>query len=598
MRKLLLSAIMALAVSPAFSQVTLGYADEITSGWGDRNCVVTPYISFSKAMLEPYKESSIVSVNIGLMEDASNCYLYIKNNANDNGNLYRQKLDDLKAGWNEIVLEEPFLITGDQDLAIGYKGSFTNAGGVGISDDSFTEADIVYYNSNNTWTTTGGSICINAVIDGDNLPVNEIGIFKLSEDKSQSSEYDRFYNLYARNMGNNIVDNCVIEVLLDEQPIEDLQLEGIGKNKKKPFSFKVSSDVPGNHVVKVNVKSVNGKEDIYAYNNSLSTTFNILDSRFIANVVCEEYTGTWCGWCPRGLEGLEMMKNKYPGRFLAVSIHMNDDLEIDPLSDYSYRAEIDKVAGAPYCNVNRKYSGDPFDDIQNLYNLSTAAPVHLAISARATIDNENLITVTGEIISDTDLKNCEYNIAFPLTEDGVTGYYQTNYYSGVDYEFFGWESKDPITTDVVFNDVARAIIGGVNGMSLFKGDLKAFEPYEFEYSFNVPSNVRDVSKLNVIAQVMDPANSFIVNSTGVSLKNSGVASIADSEKVTLKVVNNEIIILNNGTEECSVSVYDISGSPCRNGKLSDRFSVSLEGGIYLVTVTDRSGKMKTWKVRI
>lgn len=598
MKKLLLTIITAVTVLQCYGQINLGYADQMTSGWGDRNSVITPYISFSKAKMEVYKGNEIVAVNIGVMEDASNCYLYFKKNANDNENIYRQKLDDLKSGWNEIILDTPLTITGDTELAIGYKGSFSNAKGVGISNENFTEGDIVYYNSNNSWTTTGGSICINAVISGDNLPENEIGIFKLLEDKSLATEYSHSYNSYVKNLGNNSINNCEIGVFLDEEIIETIQLENIEKNERKNFSFTVSSDVPGNHNVKLNVISVNGDMDVYPYNNTLSTTFNVLDSRFISNVVCEEYTGLWCGWCPRGIEGLEMMKKKYPGRFLAVSIHMNDKLEIDPESDYNYKEEFDKVAGAPYCILNRKYGGDPYMDIENLFNLSTSSSTHLTISANATVNADNTITVNGEILADTDLNNCEYNIAFPVTEDGITGYAQTNYYSGVDYEFYGWEKKDNPTRDIVFNDVARAIIGGAYGMPLFKGNLTAYEPYNFEYTFSIPSEVNDKRKINVIAQLIDPASSFIVNATGVQLDYSGIAAIEALDEINLIIRNGEITLVNSGTSTSALSIYDITGKLIQRGQLIDEYTANLGEGLYIVKTVNSLGSTQSWKVKI
>ena len=38
-------------------------------------------------------------------------------------------------------------------------------------------------------------------------------------------------------------------------------------------------------------------------------------------VVVEELTGTACGWCPRGLVGMKMLRDLYGDRFIGVAVH-------------------------------------------------------------------------------------------------------------------------------------------------------------------------------------------------------------------------------------------------------------------------------------
>ena len=42
------------------------------------------------------------------------------------------------------------------------------------------------------------------------------------------------------------------------------------------------------------------------------------------HVLLEEFTGSWCGYCVRGAYAIELMKEKYPDRTIAISIHNND----------------------------------------------------------------------------------------------------------------------------------------------------------------------------------------------------------------------------------------------------------------------------------
>lgn len=38
-------------------------------------------------------------------------------------------------------------------------------------------------------------------------------------------------------------------------------------------------------------------------------------------VVEEEFTGTHCGWCVRGIAGIEASKQKYGDRLIVIAVH-------------------------------------------------------------------------------------------------------------------------------------------------------------------------------------------------------------------------------------------------------------------------------------
>ena len=118
-KRLLLSAIMTISIfTTSMAQVIMRYGPEIDFGWGDASSVVTPYVTFPAKFTAPYAENNITHVKIGLCQPASNCYLYIKENPNDDENLYRQKIGEFEAGWNDITLTTPFPIEANQPISI------------------------------------------------------------------------------------------------------------------------------------------------------------------------------------------------------------------------------------------------------------------------------------------------------------------------------------------------------------------------------------------------------------------------------------------------------------------------------------------------
>ena len=48
----------------------------------------------------------------------------------------------------------------------------------------------------------------------------------------------------------------------------------------------------------------------------------------------EEYTGTWCGWCPRGFTGMEMLRETFGEDFIGVAIHNQDPMAVLTTSQY------------------------------------------------------------------------------------------------------------------------------------------------------------------------------------------------------------------------------------------------------------------------
>lgn len=593
--------LLCLATATALSssaQVTLRYADNPDSGWGDASSVVTPYVTFPTEFIAPYAGNEITSVRIAVMEEATNCYLYIKNKPNDQNNLYRQKLESLQPGWNEIILDTPFVIPSDKSVAIGYKASFQAAGGVGISTEKFTNADNVYYNSRNQWTTTGGSICITASVNGDHMPVNEMLISSPLKESSDDTSGLRTYSGYVRNVGNNTVNTYTITVRLDGEETESLTGSVLAVNEEVPFTFTIDCDTPGEHTVTAEITEVNGIADSYAPNNIASATFTIQSEQFAHRIVCEEYTGTWCGWCPRGMVGLELMREEYPDRFIPIAVHGDDPMEITDEA-VSYKPFIDSCTGAPSSNVNRQFTGDPFYDIHTMFNLASQLSVHIGVEA--TCDwNEDMtaLELVTTYYSDIDLDNPTINIAYTITESGITGYMQTNYYAGGNNgDFYGWQDKTNPTNDVIFNDVARAIIGGYNGMPCRSESMTASTPYTHTYTIPLPQNVTSPDRIKVIPQIIDAVTGRIINAVEIAPDMSGVNGVMSSPACVNFGTEKGKITVKTGTDTpLQAMVYTLSGQLVSSAQFSESISFNVPAGIYVTVIRNANSILKRTKI--
>lgn len=521
MKHFLILVLATILLGTANAQVELSYCThDIEQGFGSEGTIYTPYVQFPAQTVKPYEGATVTRILIGLKSDVTNVTIYIKNSPLDNRPLYSQQVGQLAAGWNEVTLDEPYTLPADQDLAIGYRARLTKNGGIGYSTEHNSLADQIYINQSAQWTTCGGSVCVRAIVEGDCVPTTEMVLDRLS-DRSVDPQ-DECISLMGivHNMGTDMVTSYTLVCRIDDTDFEPQTFEcQLPTNAADTFVMELPNRLEmGQHTAIVSLKEVNGTADAYDGNNQTTFRLNVPDSRFSRRVVCEEYTGLWCGWCPRGMVGLELMKEMKGERFIAISIHggQGDGLEIPADSPYSYYDFWASIPGAPSCKLDRRLSGDPFYDIQRLFNMETATDCHVSVetTARWNADSTGLDIHTA-IIADADYDTSPYNVAYVVLEDSVTGYVQTNYYSGNDTPFYGWEQKDRYTMDVVFDDVARGIFGSVQGTAFTDQPLTALQPSEHTESIELPTEVSNRDKVHVATLIIDARSGFIANGHNV-----------------------------------------------------------------------------------
>lgn len=155
-------------------------------------------------------------------------------------------------------------------------------------------------------------------------------------------------------------------------------------------------------------------------------------------VVMEEYTGTWCGWCPRGAVSLEHMSRDIPDTFIGVAYHQRDVMSCVSVT----------TPGLPCATLDRGAFGDPgyYEVYPRYAELCSQLPVaEISVEAAA---GEDAVTCTATTTFIRDMDHADYRIAYLLVADGLKGegpdWEQTNYYSGLPEEQQkAWLEKDP-----------------------------------------------------------------------------------------------------------------------------------------------------------
>jgi thiol-disulfide isomerase/thioredoxin len=249
----------------------------------------------------------------------------------------------------------------------------------------------------------------------------------------------------------------------------------------------ISYDEIGSHDVSANytIDSQNYSTDLIV--------FNIVEP--INKVIVEDYTGTWCGYCPPVAHAIYELKEVYDN-IISVGIHNNDELTIDQESDL--RSELG-ISGFPSARLNRTISWfDPYQisDVNSLLSEEN----NVAISIKSALENIDL-EVNLRIVSNVELVN--HKLVIYLVESNLI-YDQSNYFNYVEDSYF-YNLGNPIE-NYSHQDVLRKSITNISGNAL---DL--IQPLtDYKFNFNVEISPDFVQEnLAIVAMVVDSNNNAI-----------------------------------------------------------------------------------------
>ena len=225
---------------------------------------------------------------------------------------------------------------------------------------------------------------------------------------------------YALSPGLNVESSY-----LKDQLISFNMIDSEGNNITSSTSFIVDNQLINGNTISYDEL---GNHEVYAdytIDSQIYSTdligFNIVEP--INKVVVEDYTGTWCGYCPPVAHAIYELKEVYDN-IISVGIHNNDELTIDQESDL--RSELG-ISGFPSARLNRTISWlDPYQisDVNSLLSEEN----DVAISINSTLENIEL-GVDLRIVSNVELVN--HKLVIYLVESNLI-YDQSNYFNYVD----------------------------------------------------------------------------------------------------------------------------------------------------------------------
>ncbi len=279
----------------------------------------------------------------------------------------------------------------------------------------------------------------------------------------------------------------------------------------------------------ITITKVNGKaNDLNSGNESEGKVVSVSKSAS-PMPVAEEFTGTWCQYCPVGITYMELMEKKYGDKVIPIAVHAGDEMAVEDFDDVigSY------VSSYPTVLVNRELDIYPTELNSGVDLVSKGlSPGTVALNATWADNSKKEVSFKTKTVFNFSDTGANYSLAYLLTEDGMKddSWKQRNYFSGQsgDKNMAFWYSAPDEVSGLEFNHVAVAgwsVLDGVDGsLPAAVSDGKAIDGF-FNGDISGNSLIQDKSRLTAIVLLLDgvsgkilsAAKSAIGEPTGISL---------------------------------------------------------------------------------
>lgn len=382
------------------------------------------------------------------------------------------------------------------------------------------------------------------------------------------------------------------------------------------------------------ITKVNTVADEYAENNDNVQPYTVvkMEKGYKRTPVVEEFTSSYCGWCPFGAAALNLLEDTYGDEIVLIAAHGHmAQNALDPMADSEYAKM--GINGYPTTLVNRQYqhAGNLpvyFDVIPTVKKIVASdvceADMTIEVGAAPTNKLVKTIDVTTTLNFDFDVKAGDYSMVYALTEDGITGHKQMTYLpmmvdetmaenpgftreqvieAMADGEKFLMEALADGTkgndgnywSQPTYNHVSRGV---TNADGQHPENLPAATkntPIEVKAKVNIPNTVVNRKNLKVAVMLVDNKTGLIVTGRQAATSTTSTPSAIEEAGVAaaqISVADGAFVVK---ADKAEAAVYSLDGKLVSSATVSGEASLPTFGkGVFVITVK-ANGKVYTQK---
>lgn len=224
---------------------------------------------------------------------------------------------------------------------------------------------------------------------------------------------------------------------------------------------------------------------------------------FLKRLLIEDYTGTWCGYCPRVAHAIELVHN-LTDAYVPVAIHRAssspDNATYDP---YNYDTTVLEnqinVPGYPKGMLNRmtQWNYPEPNNINQAIGFTQGDNPKMGLAMQASVSGGTIsLTVKAKCAKDFNgLKLVVY-----VLENGLV-YDQHNYTT-----YYGAQNPIPAYTH---NHVLRGCLTSLLGDAVNDTEVQLGQTFARTFNTSIPANVANTSNIEFVAFMLGPDNSVI-----------------------------------------------------------------------------------------
>ena len=454
----------------------------------------------------------------------------------------------------EIELTTPFVVN-NEAIYVGF--TFSTSSGYPIKyRGNAMENTLLYRINSGKWqdySSYYGKLALQLLLDGGTYPTNSVTVDDYGHTTVLQGD-DVSVPLTLTNSGKNPVTQISYTITSDdgstsEEKTEDVGTLALGDNKTIYLNF---GNEPRKYKRNVTVTKVNGVANT-AEKKTATGSLIITSEKPAVMPVVEEFTATWCGYCPYGIVGMQKAHEMYGDQVALIAAHSSD------VMDKGYYTDVINayVSGFPSSRINRDdtsyYPTSSLTSYISRYtDILTVGSIQL--TAQWTDDAKTAVNFVTKSKFYYDDNDAQYGIAFVLVEDGLTGtgynWSQSNFLSGQsgNEDMTFWYNSPSNVPGIVYDHVAVAawdIKNGINGS--VSPTIHAGVEQKFSDTRDISTNslIQDKSKLTAYALLIDRETGKIANAARATITDASTVTTGDANGDGVVDIADAVCIVNH-----------------------------------------------------